>query len=431
MSYFAGGLRFHEQLYGVVGAQTHISLLGISIAAILLPEAFHLAWPDTAEGAATVTATTNRGSSQLAPAELKQVLAMSRGLSIILLVCYGVYLTFQLWTHAYLFKAVREPVSTLPPPHNPRVFPRPQWVPSLRTVMSRDTWDRSSSSSSSSRSRSPSPRGRPVVRITERSGSDSTTSSRDRDRARARATPRPTRVHDFGLPSPILNPAAQHAPTPLRLDEKGVAAAAAAAAAATAVPPLSPSPVPVPIVPVTPGMLAHDVERGIRYHPRREVAHALPKTSALFAMIALFAFTGLAGITAECLVDSIDGMTEHTNISREFIGMILLPVIGNSVEHITAVTVSLKDRLNLSLSIAVGSSIQVSLCLIPLLTLLGWAIGQPMSLLFDTYETICLIIAVLLVNFALTGRTNYLQGFTLMMAWVAMAVVTFFYDPAY
>jgi Ca2+:H+ antiporter len=110
--------------------------------------------------------------------------------------------------------------------------------------------------------------------------------------------------------------------------------------------------------------------------------------------------------------------------------MIVLPVVGNAVEHITAVTVSLKDRLNLSLSIAVGSSVQVSLGLVPLLVLIGWMIGQPMSLLFDTFETICLVLAVIIVNAAIAdGRTNFLEGAVLMMTWVCMAIVTWYYDP--
>jgi calcium/proton exchanger cax len=122
---------------------------------------------------------------------------------------------------------------------------------------------------------------------------------------------------------------------------------------------------------------------GSRPARKREV----PKVKAVFAFGMLLAMTGLAGITAEFLIGSIDGLTQNTNVSREFVGLILLPVIGNSVEHITAVTVSVKDKLNLSMSIAVGSSIQVSLCLLPILVLLGWAIGQPMMLFFDTYET--------------------------------------------
>jgi len=89
-----------------------------------------------------------------------------------------------------------------------------------------------------------------------------------------------------------------------------------------------------------------------------------------------------------------------------------------------------KDKLNLSMSIAVGSSIQVSLCILPILVLVGWAIGQPMIMFFDTFETITLIISVLLVNFAIgDGRTHYLEGFILMMAYVMIALVCWFYDP--
>jgi Ca2+:H+ antiporter len=65
----------------------------------------------------------------------------------------------------------------------------------------------------------------------------------------------------------------------------------------------------------------------------------------------------LVAVTAEFLVDSIDGLTESGAISKEFVGVILLPIVGNAAEHVTAVTVSVKDKLTLSLGVAVGSSI--------------------------------------------------------------------------
>lgn len=65
----------------------------------------------------------------------------------------------------------------------------------------------------------------------------------------------------------------------------------------------------------------------------------------------------LVAVTAEWLVDSIDGMTNTGTISKEFVGVILLPIVGNAAEHVTAVTVSVKDKLTLSLGVAVGSSI--------------------------------------------------------------------------
>ena len=79
---------------------------------------------------------------------------------------------------------------------------------------------------------------------------------------------------------------------------------------------------------------------------------SLPVTIAL-----LFVVTVLVAVTAEWLVDSIDGLASGGGISKEFIGLILLPIVGNAAEHATAVTVSVKDKLTLSLGVAVGSSI--------------------------------------------------------------------------
>jgi Ca2+:H+ antiporter len=97
MSYFAGGLRFHEQLYGIVGAQMHISLLGITLTAIVLPAAYHYAFPGTQ---AIVDQTRNPYIDVPSGEELDALLKMSRGLSFILLAVYGMFLTFQLYTHA-------------------------------------------------------------------------------------------------------------------------------------------------------------------------------------------------------------------------------------------------------------------------------------------------------------------------------------------
>jgi Ca2+:H+ antiporter len=75
------------------------------------------------------------------------------------------------------------------------------------------------------------------------------------------------------------------------------------------------------------------------------------------AVIVLLVVTGLVGFTAEVLVDSIDGFASNTGVPKEFIGLILLPIVGNAAEHATAVMVSLKDKMMLSLSVAIGSSI--------------------------------------------------------------------------
>lgn len=411
MSYFAGGLRFHEQLYTVVGAQTHIALLGITIAAILLPEAYHLSFPATKEA---ITSSTVRGSAgAIEGKELQTILAMSRGLSFILLLVYGMYLTFQLWTHAYLFKMhddEDEAHDALPEPTHTRVFPKPHWVPSLHTVMSRDTWHADGRTSRSSTPATPTALGR--VPTSE-------------DPARRRLSNIDLGAAALHQQQQQLSPALD---ADMRWREKRPAEEDICDMTVAT---------PISTPPHLTYAQAGDMERGNVHFPplrskRKVVAHLKPRVPMYFALAGMVVCTGLAGITAEALVSSIDGLTESTSVSREFIGLIVLPVVGNAVEHITAVTVSLKDRLNLSLSIAVGSSVQVSLCILPLLVLLGWAVGQPMTLLFDTFETICLVIAVVLVNFAISdGRSNYLEGFILMMAFVCIATVCWFYDPAH
>ncbi|WRT63738.1 calcium/proton exchanger [Kwoniella shivajii] len=408
MSYFAGGLRFHEQLYTIIGAQMHISLLGISLLAIVLPAAYHSAYPNV-----TNVVSNTRAGNQPEGEELENLLKMSRGLSFILLAVYGMFLTFQLYTHAYLFRIPKEKVAHPlpgPAPHHEHVFPRPHWVSSIA--------DSSSSSSSSSSSGSSIRSGRsghasPFKRFRRFSVTSKKRLPRDGGEA---DTEDNTVIGTAGTGEKRLSPT-----TPVRTRSSTAES-------------LHP-----------PDLVDHqqeqdhnrDIEAASLASSREVIidddgtVHVQPKVRFWYALAMLTAVTGLAGFTAECLVDSIDGLTETGNVSREFVGLILLPVIGNSVEHITAVTVSVKDKLNLSMSIAVGSSIQVSLCLLPILVLVGWAIGQPMLLFFDNFETITLVVSLLLVNFAISdGRTNYLEGFVMMMAYLSIALVCWFYDPA-
>lgn len=140
--------------------------------------------------------------------------------------------------------------------------------------------------------------------------------------------------------------------------------------------------------------------------------------------------TVLVGVTAEFLVDSINGMvTANPSLSREWVGLILLPIVGNAAEHFTAVSVSVKDKLDLSISVAVGSSIQISLFVIPVIVLLAWCIGKPLTLLFDPYESIVLFLSVIVVNQTLSdGRSNWMEGLVLMFLYLIIAV-SFWYYP--
>jgi len=120
-----------------------------------------------------------------------------------------------------------------------------------------------------------------------------------------------------------------------------------------------------------------------------------------------------------------------TRASEEFIGLIILPIVGNAAEHVTAVTVASKNKMDLAISVAVGSSIQIALFVTPVIVLLGWCLGKDMSLYFSLFETIALFVSAFIVNFlVLDGRSNYLEGALLIAAYVIIAVAAFFYPNA-
>ena len=102
----------------------------------------------------------------------------------------------------------------------------------------------------------------------------------------------------------------------------------------------------------------------------------------------LVASTALAYITAENLVSSLNGLVEHTSVSKEWITLIVIPVISNAAEHVTAVVVAHKGKFDLAMNVAVGNCIQIALFVIPVLILVAWGMGKPLTLLFDPIETI-------------------------------------------
>jgi len=154
-----------------------------------------------------------------------------------------------------------------------------------------------------------------------------------------------------------------------------------------------------------------------------EPSMSVPMTIGLLVVI-----TVLVAITAEFLVDSINGLTSSGHISKQFVGLILLPIVGNAAEHVTAVMVSVKDKLTLSLNVAVGSSIQIALFVIPFIVTLGWILGKPLTLLFDPFQSIVLFLSVLTVNYVVQdGKSNWLEGMILMCLYIIVAVTFWFY----
>lgn len=149
-----------------------------------------------------------------------------------------------------------------------------------------------------------------------------------------------------------------------------------------------------------------------------------PQLAFGVAIGTLVGATVLIAFCAEFLVDSINYVTTQGGISQEFLGLILLPIVGNAAEHATAVTVAIKDKMDLAIGVAVGSSMQVALFIIPLLVIIGWGMGMDdMSLSFDIFQVAILFVSVLLVNYLIgDGKSHWLEGMLLMCLYLIIAV---------
>ena len=157
-----------------------------------------------------------------------------------------------------------------------------------------------------------------------------------------------------------------------------------------------------------------------------------PQLHFLVALGTLAGSTVIIALCAEFMVDSIDSVTNGPNgqpgpLSVEFVGLILLPIVGNAAEHATAVTVAIKDKMDLAIGVAVGSSMQVALFLIPLLVVIGWGMGyEEMNLSFDNFQVAVMFVAVLLTNYLIgDGKSHWLEGFLLICLYAIIAVCSF------
>lgn len=282
MCFFAGGIRFAEQSMKSTAAQLNSSLLLIAVLAVLVPSAFHFSVKVTPSG---------DGVALTSKEEAEDILSMSHGVAILLLLLYIGYLIFQMWTHANLYDDAEE------------VVPSTQYSESVSNVPGRVA--------------------NKVKGIVHRKKTDEET------------------VNSEGKSSAV--------------EVNGSTADPEAALPVTAEP-----------------------------EQEDEDEEEKPQMNMITTVIAMVIITVIIGVTAEFLVSSINGLTEaHPSLSQEWVGLILLPIVGNAAEHFTAVSVAVKDKLDLSISVAVGSSIQIALFVIPVIQLLAWTLGKPLTLLFD------------------------------------------------
>ncbi|KAJ3696290.1 hypothetical protein LUZ60_001667 [Juncus effusus] len=132
--------------------------------------------------------------------------------------------------------------------------------------------------------------------------------------------------------------------------------------------------------------------------------------------------TALISVLSDYLVDAIEGASRSWNIPVSFISVIVLPIVGNAAEHASAVMFAINDKLDISLGVAIGSSTQISMFLMPFCVVIGWIMGKPMDLNFKIFETATLFITVLIVGFMLQdGTSNYIKGLMLILCYLVVA----------
>jgi Ca2+:H+ antiporter len=154
--------------------------------------------------------------------------------------------------------------------------------------------------------------------------------------------------------------------------------------------------------------------------------HAGPAWSGRVAVAVLLFAAALLALLSEILVSSIDAFIEAFGLSAFFVGVVLVPTIGNLAEHLVAVQLAAKDKMEFAMAVSYGSSLQVALFVAPVLVLVGAVMGQPMDLVFTPLEVAAVAAAVgISALIALDGESNWLEGALLMLVYLILAISFF------
>jgi len=134
-------------------------------------------------------------------------------------------------------------------------------------------------------------------------------------------------------------------------------------------------------------------------------------------------------LLSEFLVGTIEIIRATFGITETFVGIIVVAIIGNAAEHSTAILMALKNKMDLSVGIAIGSSLQIALFVAPLLLFVSYLLGKPMNLEFSQPEVFAVVASVyILFQISGDGETNWIEGVQLLSVYVILGIL-FFYLP--
>jgi Ca2+:H+ antiporter len=152
-----------------------------------------------------------------------------------------------------------------------------------------------------------------------------------------------------------------------------------------------------------------------------------PKWTARKAIIVLLIATAFIGWSSEVLVGVVEHVVDSLGWTEFFLGIVIIPIVGNVAEHLVAVQVAAKNQMQLSLEISLGSSLQIALFVAPVLVYVSLLMGNPMDLVFNEFELIALAAAALIAALvALDGESNWMEGAQLLVVYIILAMAFFF-----
>lgn len=162
----------------------------------------------------------------------------------------------------------------------------------------------------------------------------------------------------------------------------------------------------------------------------REAAPHVARWSIGRSLLVLGLATAGIAVLSEILVGAVEPVVESLGLTEFFLGIVIIPLVGNVAEHLVAVDVAIKDRMELSLAISLGSSLQISLFVAPLLVFIALLFNQPLLLVFTPFELLALFSASLVsALIALDGESNWLEGAQLLAVYLIIGIA-FFFLPA-
>ena len=156
-----------------------------------------------------------------------------------------------------------------------------------------------------------------------------------------------------------------------------------------------------------------------------------PEWSRRKAVAMLLVATAFVALEAEFLVSSLEPALEDLGLSELFVGLIVIPIIGNAAEHSSAIMFALRNKVDVTLEIAIGSSTQIALFVAPALVFISLFVGHPMDFVFSTFEVAAVALSTVLVfMISSDGRSNWLEGAQLTGAYIIMAISFFFVEAS-